>query len=54
LLKPEDLQAYQMSMKFGEDVWQIVNNWDYFAKDTLGKQLLNQELIRNHSSKSEE
>lgn len=27
-------------MKLGEDVWQIVNTWDFFNKDTIGKQLV--------------
>jgi four helix bundle protein len=27
-------------MKLGEDIWAIVNSWDYFQKDTIGKQLV--------------
>lgn len=27
-------------MEIGEKVWKIVNAWDYFAKDTIGKQLI--------------
>ena len=26
-------------MEIGEKVWNIVVKWDYFAKDTVGKQL---------------
>jgi four helix bundle protein len=26
-------------MKIAERIWAIVHRWDYFAKDTLGKQL---------------
>jgi four helix bundle protein len=27
-------------MKLGEDVWALVIKWDYFSKDTIGKQLV--------------
>ncbi len=27
-------------MDFGEAMWSLVENWDYFAKDTVGKQLV--------------
>jgi four helix bundle protein len=36
----EDLKIYNLSMKLGEDIWAIVNSWDYFQKDTIGKQLV--------------
>jgi len=36
----EELQVYQLSMDIGEKIWKIVNKWDYFAKDTIGKQLV--------------
>lgn len=39
-MKLEDLQVYQLSLEIGEKVWKIVNTWDYFAKDTIGKQLI--------------
>ena len=39
-MKLEELRVYQLSMDLGEEVWKLVNNWDYFAKDTLGKQLV--------------
>jgi four helix bundle protein len=39
-MKLEELQVYQLSMKLGEDVWTLVIKWDYFAKDTIGKQLV--------------
>ncbi len=34
----EEIRVYQLSMDIGERVWGIVSNWDYFAKDTVGKQ----------------
>ena len=39
-MKLEELRVYQSSMKLAEDVWDIVIKWDYFAKDTIGKQLI--------------
>ena len=36
----EELRAYQMAMEMGEEVWDIVLKWDYFTKDTIGKQLV--------------
>lgn len=27
-------------MEIGDRVWEIVNKWDYFNKDTLGKQFV--------------
>ena len=39
-MKLDDLKVYQMSMKMGDEVWRIVSKWDYFEKDTMGKQLL--------------
>ena len=39
-MRLEDLRVYQISMDFGEEVWRIVIKWDYFSKDTFGKQLV--------------
>jgi four helix bundle protein len=39
-MKLEELQVYQLSMELGEKVWEVVINWDYFLKETVGKQLL--------------
>lgn len=36
----EELRVYNLSMELGEKVWEIVNQWDYFAKDTVGKQFI--------------
>ncbi len=40
MLKLEDLEVYNLSMELGEKIWDIVIKWDYFAKDTVGKQLI--------------
>ncbi len=39
-MRLDDLQVYQLAMDIGERVWEIVLVWDYFAKDTVGKQLV--------------
>jgi len=36
----EELRVYQSSMDLGEKIWNILIKWDYFAKDTVGKQLV--------------
>jgi len=32
----EDLEIYQLAESFSDEIWFIVLEWDYFAKDTLG------------------
>ena len=39
-MKLEELRVYQLSLNLAEEVWTIVVRWDYFAKDTIGKQLV--------------
>ncbi|MCK5029136.1 MAG: four helix bundle protein [Bacteroidales bacterium] len=34
----EKLEIYQIANKIGDDVWKIVSDWNYFEKDTIGKQ----------------
>ena len=36
----DDFQVYQLAMDLGEVVWKIVLKWNYFCKDTIGKQLV--------------
>ena len=36
----EELQIYQLSMNMAEEIWNIVFQWGYFEKDTIGKQLV--------------
>jgi four helix bundle protein len=38
MIELKELEVYKVAMEIGEIVWQIVNKWDYFNKDTLGKQ----------------
>lgn len=35
-----DLEIYREAMRLGEVVWSWVNAWDFFAKDTVGKQFV--------------
>lgn len=35
----DELDVYQLADSFGNEVWDVVITWDYFAKDTIGKQL---------------
>jgi len=34
------LEVYNIAEKFSDDIWDIVIKWDYFKKDTIGKQLV--------------
>ncbi len=40
MMKLEELQVYQLAMEIAERAWNIVIKWDYFAKDTVGEQLV--------------
>lgn len=40
MLKLEDLQVYNLSMELSEKIRSLVLSWDYFNKDTIGKQLV--------------
>ncbi|RNL54575.1 four helix bundle protein [Pedobacter jejuensis] len=37
--KLEDLEVYNLSEVISDKIWNIVITWDYFSKDTIGKQL---------------
>ena len=36
----ESLQVYKMSETLADDIWNIVVNWDSFARDTVGNQIV--------------
>ncbi|MEW6130893.1 MAG: four helix bundle protein [Acidobacteriota bacterium] len=36
----ENLQVYKLSERLADDIWEIVTQWDLFAKDTVGKQIV--------------
>jgi four helix bundle protein len=35
-----DLEVYKLSEELSDMIWNIILEWDYFAKDTIGKQLV--------------
>jgi four helix bundle protein len=35
-----ELEVYQLAESFSDEIWFLVAAWDYFAKDTVGKQLV--------------
>ncbi len=36
----EDLRVFQLAEKLCDDIWKIVGEWNYFEKNTVGKQLV--------------
>ena len=36
----EKLQVYKLAETLSDAIWEIVLNWDYLAKDTVGKQMI--------------
>lgn len=36
----QNLRVYQLSELLADNIWQIVKNWEHFAKDTLGQQIV--------------
>ena len=39
-LKLNDISSYKISFHLSNYIWNIVINWDYFTKDTIGKQFV--------------
>jgi len=40
MIKLIDLKVYKIALEIGSKVWKIVDSWDYFNKDSLGKQFV--------------
>jgi len=36
----EELEVYKLAEKLANEIWHIVKEWDYFVKDTIGKQIV--------------
>jgi four helix bundle protein len=36
----ENLRVYKLAEELADLIWEIVSKWDYFAKDTVGKQIV--------------
>ncbi len=45
MIKHIDLEVYKVAMEIGDKVWDIVDGWDFFNKDTLGKQFVKADSI---------
>ena len=39
-LELSDIGAYRISEELSDEIWKIVDNWNFFAKDTTGKQFV--------------
>ncbi|NPA44348.1 MAG: four helix bundle protein [Chlorobi bacterium] len=39
-LKLNDISSYKIAFNLSNYVWEIIINWDYFSKDTVGKQFV--------------
>lgn len=40
MIKLIDLEVYKTAMEIGDNIWDIIDKWDFFNKDTLGKQFV--------------
>jgi four helix bundle protein len=36
----QELRVYRLSERLADEIWKIVNSWEPFAKDTIGKQIV--------------
>lgn len=36
----EKLHVYKLAEELADGIWDVVRGWDYFAKDTVGKQMV--------------
>lgn len=36
----ETLDIYHLAVQIGEEIWTVTESWNFFAKDTVGKQLV--------------
>ena len=39
-LRFEDLRVYQLAEELADNIWEIVMNWERFAMDTVGRQVV--------------
>ena len=39
-VKLNDVEAYKIAFRLSNDIWTIVMKWEFFNKDTLGKQFV--------------
>ena len=36
----ENLEVYKLAEKLANEIWDLVKGWEYFSKDTIGKQIV--------------
>jgi four helix bundle protein len=36
----EELQVYQLAEKLADEIWQIARQWERFAKESVGRQIV--------------
>lgn len=36
----EELRVYELAMDLGENIWNVVDKWNYYQNDTVGKQMV--------------
>ena len=36
----EQLKVYQLSEKLADEIWRVALKWDYFARETVGRQMV--------------
>ena len=36
----ENLEVYQLAERLADAFWRVASNWEYFAKSTIGKQIV--------------
>ena len=39
-MKLEDLNVYNTADEISDQIWELVDSWSFFQKDTIGKQLV--------------
>lgn len=40
VIRLQDLEVYRLAEDFANQMWKICSKWDFFNRDTLGKQLV--------------
>jgi four helix bundle protein len=36
----QELRVYRLAEQLADEIWKIVEQWNFFAKDTIGKQIV--------------
>ena len=43
--RAKDLRILKQAEEIADKIWNIVSKWDYFMKDTIGRQLVSAAVI---------